>query len=146
MNTSKFRIIVAEDEPLIREILSEVLLDEGYDCTLAVDGQEAAETLAKEKFDLLICDFRMPRMDGPALLEWCRAHHIHLPVIFITANSELLQREELALKDCCAALLAKPIDFIDLFTAIEDAKKRHHARHCDDSKKKKATLGSLSKS
>lgn len=127
----KLKIILAEDESAIREILSELLADEGYECVTAVDGQDAAEKLKADNFDLLISDFRMPRMTGVDLLKWCRSNSIHLPVIFITANKELFPEEKQALNDCCAALLQKPIDFNHLVVAIEEAKVRNHRRMCE---------------
>jgi DNA-binding response OmpR family regulator len=69
-------------------------------------------------------------MNGVELLNWCRNEEIYLPVIFITANLELLPDEKLALKDCCSALMQKPIDFDELLLAIESAKKRNHDRDC----------------
>lgn len=127
----KLRILLAEDEPTIREILTELLVDEGYECIAAFDGLDATEKLKKETFDLLISDFRMPRMNGAELLKWCREQKIHLPVIFITANKELFPEEKDALSDCCAALLVKPIDFNNLILAIEEAKTRNHHRFCE---------------
>lgn len=130
MTTKEYKILLVEDDDNIRDILCEILKDEGYVVTPAVDGQEATEILQKKSFDLLISDFRMPRMNGAELLEWCRVHKLHFPVIFITANANLMPSENLALDDCCAALLPKPIDIEQLMGAINDAKKRHHNEHC----------------
>lgn len=94
------------------------------------DGVEAKDILEQENFDLLITDFRMPRMDGANLLEWCRAQKIHFPVIFITANADLLPKEKLALNDCCADLLSKPISIETLIKSISDAKIRNHNLNC----------------
>ena len=130
MTTKNYRILLVEDDDNIRDILCDILKDEGYDVIPSVDGQEATEILQEKNFDLLISDFRMPRMNGAELLEWCRKHKIHFPVIFITANANLMPSENLALNDCCAALLPKPIDIEQLMGAIEDAKKRDHERNC----------------
>lgn len=122
----KLHILVAEDESSIRDVLVELLLDEGHTCVPAVDGVDAATKLMDENFDLIISDFRMPRMNGADLLQWCRTEKIHLPVIFITANTTLIPEEKLALNDCCVALLKKPIDFNNLVMTIEDARMRVH--------------------
>jgi DNA-binding NtrC family response regulator len=127
----KIRILLAEDDMAIREILTELLIEEGYECIPSFDGKEAAEKLKTETFDVLVSDFRMPRMDGVELLKWCRSNHIHLPVIFITANKDLFPKEKLALNDCCAALLEKPIDINKLLEAIHEAKTRNHHRFCE---------------
>lgn len=126
----KLKILIVEDDESIREIMTELLTHEGYDCTSATDGLEATEIFKKSQFDVLISDFRMPRMNGAELLHWCRENDINLPVIFVTANKDLFPEEKLALNDCCAALLQKPIDVDVLLQAILDARSRNHHRHC----------------
>ncbi len=125
-----YKILIVDDEPAIREIFVDFLTGEGFACRDAGDGIEAIEILKKEKFDLLITDFRMPKMNGAELLQWCRQNEIHFPVIFITGNPELLPIERIALKDCCAALLCKPVELENILIAVEDAKVRNHHRHC----------------
>jgi len=125
------KILLVEDDASIRSTLRELLEMEGYQCKEAVDGLEAKEILEQDKsFELLISDFRMPRWDGVQLLEWCRLNNIHVPVIFITANADLFTREKLALQDCCAALLKKPVSLDDLLKEVELARIRKHHRDC----------------
>lgn len=128
----KTRILLVEDDSSIRETLAELLSFEGYECVEADDGQTATEILEREKFDVLVSDFRMPRMNGVDLLKWCRERKIHFPVIFITANRELFDKENFALTDCCAALLRKPIGIDELLSAVETARSRNHVRECGD--------------
>ncbi|MBC7538022.1 MAG: response regulator [Bacteriovorax sp.] len=125
-----YRILLTEDDRDIRELVFELLKGEDFDCVQASDGLEAKQILEKEKFDLLITDLRMPRMDGVELLEWCRQSKIHFPVIFISANTELLPKEQLALEDCCAAIINKPMDMDSILRAIAEAKTRNHLLHC----------------
>ena len=130
MKNDNYRILIVDDEPIIRELLVEILTMEGYSCTTASDGLEASKTLQQNKFDLLITDFRMPNMNGSDLLKWCRENDQHFPVIFITGNPELLPEEKLALGDCCAALLSKPVYVDQLLKAIEEARARNHQWMC----------------
>lgn len=124
-------ILIAEDDADIRNIFVEILEDHGHQCTAAEDGEVAKNILEGGKaFDLLISDFRMPRMSGDELLEWCRQAGLKFPVIFVTANSALLSKETLALGDCCADLLRKPIGAFQLLQAVEAAKARSHAVNC----------------
>lgn len=127
---AKYKILIVDDEKDIREILIDLLSGEGFECTTASDGKEASEILGRKPFDLLITDFRMPHMDGPELLNWCRNNDIHFPVIFVTGNLELLPKEKVALKDCCAGILRKPLAFNELLIAIDDARNRNHHREC----------------
>ncbi|RYZ96087.1 MAG: response regulator [Proteobacteria bacterium] len=112
------RILIAEDDPGIRESLAELLESEGHLCRQAGDGQHATEILGTENFDILVSDFRMPRMNGVQLLQWCRAKGFSFPVLFITANRELFPMESDALRDSCADLQRKPIHIDEFLNAI----------------------------
>ncbi len=124
------KILVVEDEENLRELLVEILRGEGFTCFEAPNGLAATEILNKESIELLVTDFRMPHMTGVELIYWCREKKLHFPVIFITANVDLLPHETLALSDCCAALLNKPIGIDELMTAIANAEVRYHHFHC----------------
>lgn len=125
-----FKILYAEDEADLREITTELLRGEGYDCTPVADGYEAMRALEQDHYDLLISDFQMPRMDGALLLMWCRETGRHLPVIFVSGNMERLPIENVALDDCCAMLVHKPVAFEELIAKIEKAKTRIHEYDC----------------
>ena len=126
------RILVVEDDQAIRNTLKLLLESLGLGpATLSVsNGVEATRILASEEVDLLITDFQMPEMDGIELLNWCRSRQMHVPVIFISANAELVESEEIALKDCCATLMNKPMDMEAMIAAIEAAESMMHHPHC----------------
>jgi two-component system, NtrC family, response regulator AtoC len=102
------RILVADDEPGLREFVSEALEDDGHTVVAAADGQEAAQWLAREGFDLLITDLRMPRMDGLELLRYARAEQPDLEVILLTAHGSVESAVE-AMKLGAFDYLEKPI-------------------------------------
>ncbi len=83
MNTGK--ILYAEDDDSLREVIVELLSSEGIECVPVRDGQEAVAKLRNESYDLIITDFQMPVMNGADLLFWCRKNNIHIPFIFISA-------------------------------------------------------------
>jgi CheY-like chemotaxis protein len=62
------RILIADDEPGMRETLSEILSDAGYDVTAVSDGDAAFDSLTHETFDVALLDVRMPGRDGVAVL------------------------------------------------------------------------------
>ena len=88
------KILIIEDEKDIRDLLQHYLKKEGYDVQVAEDGDFGLRKLAKERYDLVLLDLMLPRMDG---LEVCRvlrsqAQTANLPVIMLTAKGEEIDR------------------------------------------------------
>lgn len=81
------RILVVDDEPGIRELLSRTLTMSDYDVDVAGDGASAVDRLRSSQYDLLLTDIRMPGMDGLAVIREARRYHPGLPVIIITGYS-----------------------------------------------------------
>ena len=117
------RVVIAEDETLIRMDLAEMLADEGYEVVgQAADGQQAVELAERERPDLVILDVKMPVLDGIAAAERIAAQRI-APVVMLTAFSQrdLVERA----RDAGAmAYLVKPFSQSDLAPAIEMAVSR----------------------
>ncbi len=81
-------ILIADDEPRIRELIREHLQHAGFDCLEAGDGGEALAALEKGGVDLVILDIMMPFMDGMTCLRQMRARRMLTPVIMLTARGE----------------------------------------------------------
>jgi AmiR/NasT family two-component response regulator len=117
------RVVIAEDEALIRLDLAEMLVEEGYDVVgQAEDGEKAVELAVDLRPDLVILDVKMPRLDGIAAAEQIAGRRI-APVVILTAFSQrdLVERA----RDAGAmAYLVKPFDQTDLVPAIEMAVSR----------------------
>ncbi len=117
------RVLIAEDEALIRMDLAEMLAEEGYDVVAqAADGQSAVEQAEALLPDLVILDVKMPILDGIAAAERIAGQRI-APVVMLTAFSqrELVERA----RDAGAmAYLVKPFNRSDLVPAIEMAVSR----------------------
>ena len=86
MTGSEARLLVADDEPNIRELLSASLRFAGFDVTTAADGQQALTAARKERPDLLVLDVMMPGVDGFEVVRRLRAEGVHSPVLFLTAK------------------------------------------------------------
>ena len=117
------RVLIAEDEALIRLDLREMLVEEGYDvCGEAGDGEAAVKLAQELKPDLCIFDIKMPIMDGLAAAEKIATDRI-APVVILTAFS---QRDlvEQARTAGAMAYLVKPFQKSDLVPAIEIALSR----------------------
>ncbi|RJS25856.1 sigma-54-dependent Fis family transcriptional regulator [Corallococcus sp. H22C18031201] len=78
-------ILVADDEPSIRHVLTLVLTDRGYDVRAVADGDEALRELAARPYDVLLCDVRMPKKDGLSVLRQALADHPALTVVVMSA-------------------------------------------------------------
>jgi AmiR/NasT family two-component response regulator len=118
------RVLIAEDEALIRLDLKEMLEEEGYDVVgEAGDGEEAVRLAEELKPDLVILDVKMPILDGISAAERIVATHI-APVVMLTAFSqrELVER---AVDAGAMAYLVKPFAKSDLLPTIEIAVSRH---------------------
>ena len=117
------RVLIAEDEALIRLDLAEMLDEAGYEVVAqAGDGEEAVERAREHRPDLVIMDVKMPRLDGIAAASLIAAERI-APVVMLTAFSQrdLVERARNA---GAMAYLVKPFTMSDLMPAIEIAMSR----------------------
>ena len=121
--SGKLRVIVAEDESLIRMDIVEILRENDYDVIAeAGDGEEAVALAKEHKPDLMIMDIKMPKMDGISAAE--HIAKLHIPVVLLTAFSqtELVERASQA---GAMAFIVKPFTPNDLLPAIRIALSRH---------------------
>ncbi len=102
------KIMVVDDEQGLREFLADSLADDGHVVAQAVDGSDAAERLAKESFDVLITDLRMPGIDGMDLLRRVRGDQPELEIIVLTAHGSVESAVE-AMKLGAFDYVEKPI-------------------------------------
>ncbi|MBW2146067.1 MAG: sigma-54-dependent Fis family transcriptional regulator [Deltaproteobacteria bacterium] len=104
---NKAKILVVDDHRNTRDMIQIFLKDTGYDAAVASDGKAAEEMLGKERFDLVIADIRMPRMDGMSLLHRIKEAQPHIQVIIITAFSSRESAME-AMKEGAYDYVPKP--------------------------------------
>lgn len=115
------RVLVAEDESALSTAVSEALVDAGFQVDCARDGQEALDRIKAETYDLLICDLKMPRMDGPTLhrlltqIKPTLAHR----TIFVTGDVAETENERFLEESGCP-WLAKPFRLADLLAFAND--------------------------
>jgi AmiR/NasT family two-component response regulator len=122
-DTSKTRVVVAEDEVLIRLDLVEMLSEEGYDVVgQASDGEGAVALTTELRPDLVVMDVKMPKLDGISAAQQIASERI-APVVMLTAFSQrdLVDRASQA---GAMAYVVKPFSKADLVPAIEIARAR----------------------
>jgi two-component system, OmpR family, response regulator MprA len=78
-------VLVVEDEPAVREVVADLLQDEGYAVRQASDGLQAIDELEVDDVDLVLSDVRMPRLDGPSLARRLRGRGRAVPVVLMSA-------------------------------------------------------------
>ena len=103
------QVLVADDEPNLRRVLTAQLVRDGFEVHPAEDGEEALRVLAEHHIDVVITDLRMPRVDGMALLKRIVADYPDVPVIMITAHGTVNTAVE-ALKLGAFDYVTKPFD------------------------------------
>ena len=111
-------ILVADDEPLIRESLADVLREEGYQVTDVADGDSALKALDEQDFDMVISDLRMPGADGLRVLRRTREVAPQTFVLLMTAHATVETAVE-ALQQGAQDYLLKPIIFDDVLHKID---------------------------
>lgn len=111
-------VLVAEDDPLIREALTSMFVLEGYRVTAARDGQEALSAFESDPCDVLVTDLRMPILDGHELIQSTRRRCPHMPVVVVTGNMPGNAAEVLKSDAAHTAILFKPIRFDAIMGAV----------------------------
>ena len=115
-------LLVVDDERNLRESLSEALTEAGYEVVTAANGKEAYAIIQERALDLLLCDWRMPEMDGGALLKLLRdeGRLIDLPVLVMTAHGTSNNAIE-AIQFGAYDFVTKPFDLDDVLVTIRRA-------------------------
>lgn len=84
-NPTHYSILIVDDEASMRLLLQAILEGEDYQVVSAQNGKEAVALIDKQKFDLILCDSRMPEMDGMGVLKYLKEHASDMPFILLTA-------------------------------------------------------------
>jgi DNA-binding NtrC family response regulator len=105
-------ILVVDDETDLADMLCEELTDNGATCQMANSVRQALNILESGSIDLVISDIRMPNESGLVLLESLQNNQYHLPLIFMTGQSDVTREE--AIERGARAVVSKPFDVDEL--------------------------------
>ncbi|MDY3618987.1 response regulator transcription factor [Agathobaculum sp.] len=116
------KILIVEDEQPISNLIRLSLTRAGYSCTCAFDGMEAADLLENNRYDLVLLDVMLPRVDGFELMEYIRP--LEIPVIFITAKNSVDDRVR-GLRMGAEDYISKPFEVIELLARVDVVLRRY---------------------
>ncbi len=114
------KILVAEDNPAVREFIVRSLQSAGYALTAVADGQQALDVLAREKFDVLVTDIVMPNVDGIALALKAVRLFPDLRIVMISGYAQERMRAH-NLDALVHRIIAKPFSLEEICDAVKDA-------------------------
>jgi excisionase family DNA binding protein len=117
MEEARARILVVDDDEIIRSLFKETLEEEGHTVVTASTSAEGIEYVKRWDFDIAFLDLKMPEMDGAELLKQLRSIKPGLPVTIITGypGSEMMER---AFKQGPFGVMDKPFDAADIIAAV----------------------------
>ena len=116
------QVLLIEDEESIRRVMSRILKEENdqYKITEAVDGKQGLDLLFKIQFDLVICDIKMPKMDGIEVLKKANDEMLNIPFIMLTGHGNIETAVE-AMKLGAYDFISKPPDLNRLLNSVRHA-------------------------
>jgi len=114
------RLLIVDDELLIRDLLYDYFSARDFDITVAENGRRALSLIEDESFDTVILDIKMPDMDGLQLTGEIREHHGALPIILITGYPSV-DTAIAALRQRVDDYFVKPVNLTHLRKAVEAA-------------------------
>lgn len=117
------RILVIDDEKSIRNTLKEILTYEGFEVIEAQDGMEGLKFVEKEKFDIILSDIKMPKMDGIEVLEKLQELSPETPVVMISGHGNIDTAVE-AIRKGAFDYISKPLDLNRMLVTIRNAMDR----------------------
>ncbi|MBK7967552.1 MAG: sigma-54-dependent Fis family transcriptional regulator [Bacteroidetes bacterium] len=117
------RILVIDDEKSIRNTLKEILTYEGFEVVEAQDGMEGLKFVEKEKFDIILSDIKMPKMDGIEVLEKLQELSPETPVVMISGHGNIDTAVE-AIRKGAFDYISKPLDLNRMLVTIRNAMDR----------------------
>ena len=116
------KILIIEDEEPIRRVLVRILNEEdsNFEIHEASDGKKGLDSISKENFDLVLCDIKMPKIDGIELLQRTRKNNSSLPFIMLTGHGNIETAVE-SMKIGAYDFISKPPDLNRLITSVRNA-------------------------
>lgn len=121
------RVLVVDDEENLRHYLQMVLGEAGYQVAIAQDGEEALAKMQRQAWDIILCDIKMPKMDGMALLQTAKKKGLEGTIIMMSAYGTVDTAVE-AMKIGAYDYVSKPFNADEIILALKKAEERERLR------------------
>lgn len=120
------KVLIVEDEAEIRQLIGLHLKREGFDVTEAPDGEQGLLSLSRQKYDLLVLDWMLPKLSGLEMTRWVRGRKDldRMPILFVTAKTEP-EHIAAALDSGADDYMLKPFDTLVLMARVHALLRRH---------------------
>jgi len=130
LDPGPLRVLVVDDDPAMREMLTKMLMHQHATVREAVNGFDALQKICVDHYDLVISDIRMPEMDGMSLLQWIKKQSPHLEVIMMTGyhHADLVLQ---AMREGAADYLSKPFTSKELQATIQRCRRKKSTQPAD---------------
>ena len=132
------RVLVADDDPSILQLVRTIIKREGFDVDCAADGVEAIEFLEEHDYPVVLLDLMMPRMDGFEVIEWLKTHPPAKKPILLVITAYADQKFKQVDPEMVAGVLRKPFEVADIgnlvrlcLTGFEDEWSREPVAYTD---------------
>ena len=117
------KILIAEDDESISNLIRMNLTKAGYSCKCALNGKEAADQMAQIRYDLILLDIMLPVINGYELMDYAKS--LNIPVIFLTAMGTLEDKVK-GLKLGADDYITKPFAIVEMLARVESVLRRCH--------------------
>lgn len=127
MEKEKLRILVIDDEDVIRDFLAEMFVSAGYEADAAATGPEGIALFEKNHYDLVFSDLGLPEMSGWDIAKAIRARKPSVPIVLLSGWG--IQLDDVRIQECGIDLvLSKPCRMEELLSAVEDVLNRRQPK------------------
>ena len=118
MDQTEPRVLVADDDPSIRQLVCTIVKREGFEVDCASDGLEAVAFLERHEYAVILVDLMMPRLDGFGVIEWLKSHPPSTKPVILVITAYADQKFKEVDPELVAGVLRKPFEVADLGTLV----------------------------
>jgi CheY-like chemotaxis protein len=120
------RVLIADDDQSIRQLVTTIIRREGLDVDAAADGAEAVEKLAEHEYAVILLDLMMPRLDGFGVIAFLKEHRPEYKPVVLVVTAYADQKFKTVDPDIVAGVIRKPFEVADIGSLVRLCASGHH--------------------